>query len=277
MLWTSLLVAVAAGPTVDAYLPPHLRPAVAAAADAELDPKRGPANALQMLERAQREVAKTPEEVMTFKLRVAALELRRTFSTTSKLDDAGRHEQALSTYSRLDLTEPGFAAWLGRTLDHHPEVAEAIAASPEIEVAVLTRGPIERKALEQALRRALKVSGLDLKLAFVEPKEADYLLKLTAENITQNGRRPAIGLQVVLQSTKDDGVGAKQKMGRAIAAPTPEEAAAAGAEWVAHIGGRDLVARFLADRGLTMMVLGPLSGGAVPGMPMPGGHDGHDH
>jgi len=274
-LTPALMLWVATPPAVDAFLPDHLRPSVEAAARAELDPKRGPANALRVLERAQREAAKSEADRVTLQLRVAALELRRTFLSESKLEESKRYEQALSTFSRLDLAEPGFAAWLERTLEHRPEVAAALEASSRLEIAVLTRGPIDRELVQKALGSAVDASRLDIDLAFGSPQSADYLMKVRAENITRAGRQPAVGLRVTLQSTRDESLGSAQQLRRAIRAEDPEAAAKAGAKWVAHIGGRDLVARFLADKGLTMMVLGPLSGGAVPGLPMPNRH-GHD-
>lgn len=284
---TSVLVALAAtaAPTagapmvrapVDAYLPPHLRPPIEKAVEAELDPKRGPENARQILERAKADAA-TPADAMTFQLRIAALELRRTFLAESKLEEGQRYEQALSTFSRLDLAEPGFAAWLERTLERRPEAKSTLSESKTLKVAVLTRGPIERRDLQKQLRSAFEQSDLDFDLEFVAPSEADYAMKVSTENLTRPGKKPAVGIRVVVQSSSADAIGEKNRIARALEADRPEAAAEAGARWVAHVAGRDLVARFLADRGLPMMILGPLSGGAVPGLPMPGGHEGHGH
>lgn len=275
MLWTALLLTAAGAPAVDALLPDHLRPAIEAAAEAELDPKRGPGNAKEILERVQREVARSPRDQMSVQLRLAALELRRTFLAESKLERSGRHEQALSTYSRLDLTEPGFAEWLDRTLDHHPEVQASLEASNDLKISVLSRGPVGREELQEALRAAFAAADLGVDLELVTPRRAEYLLKVTTENMTRDGRAPAVGVTVVIQSAQREDPWSKHRIRRAFTAESPEEAARVGARWVARVGGRDLVARFLADRGLTMMVLGPLSGGAVPGMPQPHSH--HEH
>lgn len=73
------------GSTGGSCVAPHPLPAIDKAAEAELDPKRGPENARQILERAKADAA-NPAEEMTFQLRVAELELRRTFLTESELD-----------------------------------------------------------------------------------------------------------------------------------------------------------------------------------------------
>jgi len=262
---------------IDVHLPDHLRAPITEAAEAELDPKRGPENARQILERARSEAARRPRDAMTLQLRIAALELRRTFLTESTLDEGQRYEQALATFSRLDLAEPGFAGWLERTLKRRPEVQANLQKGGTLQVAVLSRGAIDRETLERSLRSAFEQSELPFKLAFTPPKAADYLLKVSTENLTRPGQKPAVGLRVVVESTAEDAVGDKQRSSRALEADRPEAAAEAGARWVGHVVGRDLVARFLADRGLPMMVRGPLSGGSVPGLPAGGGHHDHEH
>ncbi len=267
MLWLASLALLTAPNPLDPMLPDHLRPVVERASAAELDSGRGAANAVRLLQEAQRG---RPEDQLRLQLRVAAISLRQTFLTKSKLDVPGRYGQALATFSRLDVTEPGFSAWLERTLKHRPDAERSLSEDPKIRVAVLIRGKVvDRATLKSELRTAFADLKRRAQLTFVAPKDADYRLELGAQTMTRPGERPTIEFVAEVQA-KD---GWESRLRRAIEADEPSVAARAGARWAARIAGRDLAAKHLAAHGLAYMIAGP----SVLGIPGTTPHDHHDH
>ena len=255
----------------DPSLPDKVRPAVAQAVAAELDPKRGPANAMRIIERAQAKYAEGSPAFKALALRRAAIGLRRIFLTEEDFEEPERYEQALSTFSRLELSDPGFKEWIQRTLDHHPEARKTLGQSKarRINVALLLRGAdLVRADVEAAFRTGLDRVGLQVR--FVPAKKAAFIVKLAAEG-TKSPRPDQRAVRVILgiEHVMDNKVAWRTSLFRTTTAADPAVAFAASLDWLVRVGGRDLVFRWLGTQGLPVLVgNGPLGLRS---------HDHHDH
>src|SRR5688500_12538865 len=103
---------------LDPTLPDDVRPIVEQAVKAELDPKRGSGNAVEIL-KAEKTKFNDPAKGLSIDLRMAAIDLRRRFLTDERFPVPIRWEQALSTFARLELSEPGVKEWIDEALKHH--------------------------------------------------------------------------------------------------------------------------------------------------------------
>lgn len=256
---------------IDPMLPEALRPAVELAAAAELDPKRGPGNAVEVLRKAQAEFGADERLVLALRLREAGVVLRQRYLGEARFELPLRYEQVISTFSRLDLMEPGFRAWFDRSLENHPEARAAIAATRRtIPVAFLVRGAgLDRKKAAEAFRRAFAAVGVDLKV--VPAKKARFVLKLA----TENPKRPVPGQRAVrvrlgIEGIEDGKIAWEHALFRTEAAAETETAIGAGLNWLSRIGGRDMFVHWLAD--VAFPTLRPREGDGHGH-----GHAGHGH
>lgn len=265
----------AATMTLDPVLPEALREVVAQAAEAELDPKRGTANAHEILKAARTQHAASGELVLALDLRIAAAGVRAHFLTAPQFPAETRREQALSTFARLDLAEPGLKTWLEQAIAANAEAGKRLATPKQrrLRVAILTRGSaLERKQVEQALGAPLAALGFSLEV--VPAKDAELILKVAAEGAkSDDPSRPAVRVTFAAEQVKEGKIVWEHSVFRATAANTPQAAQKSALDWVARVGGRDVFFRWLSERGFAS-----LAGGAPSPLGPPGhDHHGHDH
>ena len=255
------LLAARPTPQVDPILPDSVRPVVKAAIEAELDAKRGPGNALRIIEKAQTRHEEGTPEAVALRLRRAAIGLRRIFLTRPEFPETKRYEQALSTFAQLELTEPGLREWLERTLRNHPEAKATIgpAGQRQIHAALLVRGDaLPRKKVKAAFKNAFAHAGFSLR--FVPAKKAPYVLKVgTAGTKSPYPDQRAVRVMLGIEHVDDGEIEWQSSVYRTMTAPQAELAVAAGVDWVARVGGRDVLIHWLGTHGLpTLVGEGPL-------------------
>lgn len=240
------------GAGIDPVLPEALRDVVAEASKAELDPKRGTNNAVEILKAKKAEVPKGSPLALALDLRIAATTLRGRFLTSTEFEVPRRTEQALSTYSRLDATEPGLSTWLERTLDQFPAVKKGLGGKgPRVlKLAVLTRGAsLDRQAVVGAFSAVLAKAGV--KLEVVPAKEASLVITVGAEDARRDvDQARAVKVTFGAESIVAGKVAWRHGLFRVEAADDPTTALKAGLDWVARIGARDLMFRWLGENGL---------------------------
>jgi hypothetical protein len=230
---------------LDPFLWASIAPAVKAAHEAEIDPKRGPENARQILKRE-----KTRHDAARVRtaldLRIAATSLRERFLRAEGFPERMRKAQALSTYSRLDLAEPGLARALRAVLEARREAGEEVPASLSVKVAVLARTrSFDPGAFEARLAEAFENAGVELERA--APKEADFVLKVGTRDLSAKSTRRTVTVSLDLEQREGGEVVWRSSSFRTSAADSIDAALDAGLAWLARIGGRDLLFRFLAD------------------------------
>jgi len=249
--------------TIDPYLPASLFPTVTAAAQAELDARRGSGNAIATL-KAERAKRQLPDELMALDLRVAGVVLRQRFLTDKKFPEPLRWEQAISTFSRLDLAEPELKTWLDRAIANHPFAKKELAKKNKrvLKAALLLRGEgFDKKKAEAAFRKPIAALGFDLQ--FVPAKEASLILKLAAEDaVSEVPDQRAVRVLLGLESLQDGKVVWHQSLFRTTKAKESSVALEAALEWMTRVGGRDLFFRWLGEHAFPSLVagLGPPSG-----------------
>ncbi len=258
---------------VDPFLPDNLRPVVEQAVEAERDPKRGAGNAMSVLSEAMRTHGVDEKAIMTLRLRLAGIVLRKRFMDDTKFPEPMRYEQVMSTFSRLDLKEPGLKEWLQEALDHHPEGKKRMkAVKSTLPVSILVRGTgVDRKKVAGILREAF--SDLGLKLKVVPPKKARFVLKIA----TENPRDPVPGRHAVrvlfgLEEIINGKVGWTHTMFRTEAASDAQTAIDAGLQWVLRVGGRDMFFYWIGKTSFPSLVARPKNSKQGPGS-----HAGHGH
>lgn len=256
-------------PLIDPALPDEIRPTIEAAIEAELDDKRGPDNAMKVLEAGLQKYGKSAHHIMAIRLRTAGVFLRRRFLSDAKFPMPIRYEQALSTFSRLDLTEPGLTDWFQKTLKHHPEGKEKFGTkkSRRLPIAVLLRGSgLDPKLVNAAFVDGFKNTGFDL--AIVPAKKARMLVILKTETPrqTEPGRR-AVRLVMGIESIVDGETTWRHSLFRTEAADSFEAAVTSGLKWLVRIGGRDLLFRWLGETAFDTLLPNP----------EPADHEGHGH
>lgn len=254
---------------IDPFLPEALRDVVARADAAERDPKRGPGNALGIYDEAKRGFANDDRLLLALRLREAGVVLRKHFLESTQFPLVLRYEQVVSTYARLDITDPGLKAWLDRALDNHPEGRARIAKTKRtIPIAVLTRGTqLDKAAIQRRFVEAFAPLGLTVKI--VSPKAARFVIKVGAEN----PRQPVPGKRAVRVLLGVEGILKGETtwthtLFRTEAAPATEAALDAALEWLVRIGGRDILFRWLAETAFPSL---------LADKKRRGGHEGHRH
>lgn len=249
----------------DPVLPPSIAAAVARAVEAELDPKRGTQNAVEILKAEQRRVSGDRDLEMPINVRLAATVLRARFASNDKVEKNVGLQQALSTYAKLDITDPGLSAWIEKAVEATPAAQAAFKKTGrKIELAVLARGEgLDAAAFSARMSALVRDAGFTV--VKKPPKQATYLMKLAAEQIRSADAAPMI--RVTLELLKDGPAPLKKTLFRTVEAAKPEIAVAAALEWLARVGGRDLVFHWMAENGLP---------DALPMTPR-SGHGGHAH
>lgn len=262
-----------AAPPRDPYLPPSLTEVVEKAHQAEVDPKRGMSNAMDQLKAERAKRPHTPRDQEALDLRVAGTILRSKFMTSDEFPEALRYVQALSTYSRLDLWEPGLKYWLDKSLERDPTARAKVRAknAMKIKVGILLRGSsLDREEIARAFKHALEKVGASIEV--VPVKEAAMVLTFAAEDATREQTRDkAVQLGFGAERVQDGKVVWRTSLYRVEAAQDPKVALASALEWIARIGGRDIYFRWLGE--LAFPILGgppTLEKGIAPA-----GH--HDH
>lgn len=270
----ALLAAVGAQPALrDPYLPDSVREVVEKASAAELDPKRGTTNAIEALKSERKKYADGSREAAALDLRVAGTILRTKFNVSQEFKEEIRPVQALSTYSRLDLWEPGLKVWLDRAFDKNPEIKKKLAKKSlwKWKVAVLTRGSgLDKDAIAQAFKKALEKVGMAIEL--VPMAEAEMAMILSAEDAPlENSSERAVKVTFGAERIQDKKVVWRTQFFRVESARDSKVALASALEWTARIGGRDLFFRWLGENAFP-----PLADPNAPGAGIaPAGE--HDH
>lgn len=247
---------------VDPVLPETLRGLIARASEAELDPRRGTGNAMEIIKAEKPRYAGDQKLSVALDLRLAALVLRSKFLGNSAAPEEVRYTQALSTYSKLDLTDPGLGAWIERTIAHVPEAKAGLgnAKARSFTVAVQTQGTaLARDAIFADLKRHLASAGVTLVQA--TPANASYRIKLAGLEARDEGGRATVRVAMEISGPS----AWKTSLFRTTEAKDAKQAVDAAVDWLLRIGGRDVLFHWLTQHGLK---------GAM--MVTPQG-DGHDH
>lgn len=233
------------------FLPPEARETVARAAEAELDSKRGAGNAMEILKAGKATFAGRPQTEAALDLRIAAVVLRAKFSTADEFPEPTRAVQALSTFSRLDLTEPGLSGWLDRAIAGNPDVTRRLGprARWAIRAAILVRGSgLDRRQVAAAFTDAFRAAGVAFEV--VDAREAPMVITVGAEDAPlEAGERTLAGVRVTvgLESIEQGKIVWEQALYRVEAAPSVEVALTSALTWAAHVAGRDLFFRWLGE------------------------------
>lgn len=237
---------------LDPFLWASIRDTVEQAAEAEADPKRGAANAMEIL-RARRAEINDRNTQIALDLRLAATLLRDRFRTSTKFSVPMRRAQSLSTYARLDLTEPGLSDLLKDCLKEETlsiRVA-ALGRSPKLDLSTF------RKELDLAFAK------LPVTLEWVDPGQAEFRLKVQVSVLETDPPQRLTRLDV--EHIEDGKVAEQRALYRSSA--LSDEAEQQQFRWLARIGGRDLLFQFLRE--------GPIPDLATLYAPPSG--DGHHH
>lgn len=239
-------LAVGQQPKIDPTLPKELRPIVEQAIEAELDPKRGTGNAVEVL-RQERKKWKDQRHQLSLDLRNAAIVLRRRFITIGEYPVPIRYEQALSTFSRLELTEPGIGEWIERALEHHDYAKKRIGRKKQrvIEASVLTRGGLDRGRIQKVFQETVAKTGFLLKM--VPAKKATMIIKVSAEDAPPQKNLRMVRVQLGLESIRDGKVVWRHGLWRTEGGKDAGEAIQKALEWLAKVGGRDMFFRWLGE------------------------------
>ncbi len=275
-LLPALVIAQAPAPfersAVDPLLPDALRPIVEQAIDAELDPKRGPGNAISVFTEAMRAHAANDKYMLALRLRMAGVVLRKRFVEDRKFPESLRYEQVISTFSRLDLREPGLREWLDAAIAHHPPGKKRLdEAKRTLPVAILVRGTgLDRKLIGKSLIKAFK--DLGLKIRIVPPKRARFVLKFATENPkTPVPGRHAVRVILGIEAIAGGKVVWNHTLFRTQADTEAQAAIDTGVDGLMRIGGRDMLFLWLGKVAFPSLVARPKNQGA------PGSHEGHGH
>lgn len=227
-------------PDLDPFLWPEIADAVAEAAVAERDPTRGPGNAIARLE-AEKKRHGARRLRTAIDLRIAATALRERFRAAGRFPEPVREAQALSTYARLDLAEPGLKEALLAAI----EAAEGPPPELALSIAVLGKTPgLDLDAFTERLSARLDEVGV--RVDTVPPAAADFVLRLGAADEPPRGDRRVVSARLELAQRGDGEATWRRGLYRSAAAASPEAALTASLEWLARMGGRDLLFRYLA-------------------------------
>ncbi len=252
-MWSpALLLLVLGQPTppkpmqIDPTLPEDLRPLAEKVIAAEIDPKRGTGNAVEIL-KAERTKYTDQRHQLAIDLRTAAVVLRRRFITVDRFPEPIRWEQALSTFARLDLSEPGLKEWIDASLKHHDYAKKRIGTKKQrvIKAAILTRAGLDKDRIAKPLSKMIADAGFQLSL--VPAKDATMIIKISAEDAPPEDNLRMVRMQLGLESIRDGKVIWRQGMYRTEGGRDADEAIDKAALWLAKIGGRDLFFRWVGE------------------------------
>jgi hypothetical protein len=260
--------------TIDPALPSMLRVAVEQASSAELDAKRGPGNAVELLKAARDQQTDVPLKLQ-LDLRIAGVLLRARFSQDPKQPPTTRVARALSTYSRLDLTEPGLGEWIKRAVAASAPATQARFAAKDgrrLRLAVTAQGAgVDAEAFSRELTRVYGTLGVQV--VKTAAKDADYVAKLAALDVRDEGGRTAVRVTMDLAAARGEEPRWRTTLFRTSLAANPKDALAASVDWLVRIGGRDLLFAWLDAQGLEGVKMQAPAGDGHGHHD----HDGHDH
>jgi hypothetical protein len=174
--------------------------------------------------------------------------------SSTEFPEKERVVQALSTYSRLDLFEPGLATWLDRALDENPDAKKALGkrGTWTLRAALLVRGSgLDKELVKATFASAFKKAGV--RLETVNPKEAPMVITVGAEDAPREGDRAAVKVTIGLQSIDHGKIVWEQSLFRTEAADRFDIALKSALSWVARIGGRDLFFRWLGENAFALL------------------------
>jgi len=238
--------------SVDPSLPDELRSAVERASAAELDKKRGPGNALQILRAERAKWKDVPSTLLSLEFRIAAIVLRTRFLQNKKTSIPIRYQQALSTYSKLDLTEPGLLPWIKRALDKHPDVKKKYYGKTKksrLPIAVLTRGSgLNSKKIFAQMKPMLSKVGVNAKL--VKVKKARYLLKFGSDEVRDSKGGTLVRVTLNIESRLKNKMVWQKSFYRTSKSRQLDDAIADNVNWLLRMGGRDVLFNWLRFHGL---------------------------
>jgi hypothetical protein len=264
-----LLLLAAQQPQIDPTLPEELRPMAEKAAEAELDPKRGTGNAMEILKAEQPKYTDQMRQ-LAIQLRMAALVLRKRFVSAEEFPVPIRWEQALSTFARLDLSEPGLKEWIDITLKNHDYARKKLAKKKQrrIKAAILTRAGLDKQRVAKPLADLLKKIGFEL--ALVPAKEATMVITASAEDAPPQKNLRMVRVQLGIESIRDGKVIWRHSLYRTEGGVDADEAIGRALVWLAKVGGRDLFFRWLGEEAFHTF----LEGGPTTRKDPHGGHAG---
>lgn len=262
--------------SIEPTLPEAMRPVVTRAADAELDPKRGTGNAVQILRDEKRKYDGRPLLVMALDLRIAAAVIRAQFINNGKVGEGERYQQAVSTFSKLELSEPGLATWVDRMLGKNPAAKGKVMGKPgaaPIKIGMLVRGGgLDRGEVFQQIKRRFGDAGFDVKKAAVA--NADFVFKLAADEVREGDQGTVVRVTLDVEHVEDGKTAWRKDFYRTSRAPSVRVAIDANVDWLIRVGGRDVLFRTLTEAGLESAIMRPM-GGAHGEHGGHGGHGGH--
>lgn len=259
--------------TLDPFLPEPLRATVTEAAEAERDPRRGPGNAMTILKQAKERLS-DPNQRLALDLRLAGVALRNRFLRDPKFPEPVRWEQVLSTFARLDLTEPLLKAWLDDAVAHHPTAQQNLKkkGARTLQAGLLLRGDtLDKTTAQKALSEPIERLGF--KLEWVPVKEAAWVVTLGAEDAkADDPNLRAVRVLMGIEAQHQGKLAWSHSLFRTEQAKDPNVARDSALNWIARVGGRDLFFHWLSERGFGL--LEDAAGSNAPGAE---GAHGHEH
>jgi hypothetical protein len=258
---TPLVLLLAA--QLDPTLPEDVRPVIEQAVKAELDPKRGSGNAVEIL-KAETPKFADPAKQRSIELRKAAIELRRTFLSGERFPVPIRWEQALSTFAHLELSDPGLEEWIDETLKHHEYAKKRIGTKKQrvIKVAILTSGGLDKDRVAKPLIELVKKVGFQL--AVVPAKEAGMVITASAKDAPPEKNLRMVRVQLGIESIRDGKVIWRKGVYRTEGGIDADEAIGRALTWLAKVGGRDLFFRWIGETAFHTFVEGGTGPGGSP-------------
>ena len=231
---------------IDPTLPEDLRPMAKQVIEAEMDPKRGTGNAVEIL-KAERAKYQDQRHQLAIDLRMAAVVLRRRFISVDQFPVPIRWEQALSTFARLELSEPGVKEWINEALKHHDYAKKRIGTKKQrrIKAAVLTRAGLDKQRVVKPIAELIKQAGFEL--ALVPAKEATMVITASAEDAPPEKNLRMVRVQLGMESIRDGKVIWRHALYRTEGGVDADEAIGRALTWLAKVGGRDLFFRWLGE------------------------------
>jgi hypothetical protein len=233
---------IAQDPNQGALLPDALFPAVSAASEAEWShPKRfGEARAILLRERSR--VASDPELLRVIDLRVAANILRSRSEATSSLASNDRWKDALFTFARLDLKEPGLDRWLQKARENE---------KPRREKSMLFQlayfAPSQSFDLSAAHDRLSALfSRLDIPIQRVDEANASFLLRIRALGVQHIGAMSQVRMGVVVQHRDHGRVIWEDSLTHTASGSNSKAAQDACIDALLRLAGRDLLFHWLS-------------------------------
>lgn len=258
---------------IDPVIPSAIEEIVRRAALAEMDQKRGPGNAIQILEAGMTEHKGDPALHISLMLRRAAVGLRSAFLAEPNTPEAVKYQKALSTFSKLDIREPQLKAWLDRVIDKVPDAKKTLRSKKNrvIRVAVLTRGSgLDPTSVASAFKGPIEKLGFRVQKTPL--KKADYAVTILATEVRAESGQPTVRLETRMEEVENGHPAEwQQSLFRTTEAYSLDAAVAAALDWTAGVAGRELFFHFLSENGLPGALMAP------PGAGHGHGHGGHNH